>query len=84
MGHVLTNELRVDLVEHNTMLTEAFYAFKEKKEKMALIMFEAFNVSGFFCCPICLIPIYWYKQCNNVIIHKLKEKIKHFFCIKSE
>ena len=47
-GFVFTNELRVDPVEHNVMLTEAPFNPIESKDKMAQIMFETFNVKGLY------------------------------------
>ena len=47
-GHIFTNELRVDPIEHNVMLTEASMNQKENREKMAQIMFETFKVPGLY------------------------------------
>lgn len=47
-GHIFTNELKVEPVEHNVMLTEAGINTKESRQKMAQSMFETFNVPGFY------------------------------------
>ena len=46
--HLFTNELKVDPVEYNTMITETPMNPKENKEKMTQIMFETFNVKGLY------------------------------------
>ena len=46
--HVFNNELLVDPVEHNIMLTEAAMRPKNNRENMAKLMFETFNVPGLY------------------------------------
>ena len=57
-GQVFTNELRVDPVEYNVMLTEAPMNPKENREKMAQIMFETFNVPGFYIAIQAILSLY--------------------------
>ena len=47
-GNIFTNELRVDPIEHNIILTESPMNIKENREKMAQILFETFKVPGLF------------------------------------
>lgn len=42
--HIFTNELKVDPVEYNILLTEVQINYKENREKSGQIMFETFNV----------------------------------------
>ena len=57
-GHVFTNELRVDPVEHNIMFTEASMNPKENREKMAQIMFETLNVPGLYIAIQAVLSLY--------------------------
>ena len=57
-GQVFTNELRVDPVEYNVMSTEAPMNPKENREKMAQIMFETFNVPGFYIAIQAILSLY--------------------------
>ena len=47
-GNIFTNELRVYPEEHNIMIIESLNNPKEKREKIAQIMFETFNVPGLY------------------------------------
>ena len=57
-GHVFTNELRTDPVEHNVKLTEASMNPKENREKIAPIMFETFNVPGLYIAIQAVLSLY--------------------------
>ena len=46
--HVFNNELQVDPVEHNVMLTEVAMRPKQNREIMAQLMFETFNVPALY------------------------------------
>lgn len=46
--YIFTNELKVEPVEYNVMLTETPMNPKENREKMTQIMFETFNVRGLY------------------------------------
>ena len=48
LDYLFMTELRVDPSEHNVMLTESFVNTKPKREKMAQILFETFNVPGLY------------------------------------
>ena len=45
---MFAHELRIDPEGSYTMLTEAPRNPKQNREKMATVMFETFNVQGFF------------------------------------
>ena len=57
-GHVFTNELRVDPVEYNVMLTEAPMNPKGNREIMAQIMCETFNVHGLYISIQAVLSLY--------------------------
>ena len=46
--YIFTNELKVDPVDYNILITETPMNPKENKEKMIQIMFESFNVGGLY------------------------------------
>lgn len=46
--YIFINELKVDPIEYNVMLTETSINPKENKEKMAQIMFEKFKIPKLF------------------------------------
>ena len=56
--HVFTNELRVDPVEYNVMLTEAPMNPKGNREIMAQIMCETFNVHGLYISIQAVLSLY--------------------------
>lgn len=47
-SHCFHNELRIDSQDYNVMLTEAPKTPKTAREEMCKIMFEQFNVRGFY------------------------------------
>ena len=46
--HIFSTQLRVNQEEHNVMLTETPTNLKIFKEKTIQVMFETFNVAGFY------------------------------------
>ena len=46
--YIFTNELKVDPVDYNVLLTETPMNPKENREKTTQIMFESFSVRGFY------------------------------------
>ena len=57
-NYLFTRELRVDPSEHNVMITEASINPKIKREKMAQIMFETFNVHGLYISKTAPLSLY--------------------------
>ena len=48
LDYLFTTELKVDPSDHNVMITESSINTNPKKEKMAQILFETFNVPGLY------------------------------------
>ena len=76
-GHVFTNELRIDPVEHNVMLTEAPFNPKESKAKMAEIMFETFNVPSLYIAIQAVLSLYSVGK-NTGIVGDMGDGVTHF------
>ena len=56
-NHLFINELEIDPSDYNILLTD-LNGSKESKEKMAEIMFETFNSSGFYIVDTGILPLY--------------------------
>ena len=66
--YVFTNELRVDPVEHNVMITEASLNPKENRAKMAQIMFETFNVPGLYIAIPAVLSLYSAGKYTGIVV----------------
>jgi actin beta/gamma 1 len=56
--HTFTNELKAEPSMHNVMLTEAPQNPTKNREKMTQIMFETFNVPGFYVAIQAVLSLY--------------------------
>ena len=56
--YTFTNELRVDPSEHYIIISDSPMNTKVNKEKLALIMFEEFNIPGLFFANQVVLPLY--------------------------
>ena len=56
--YTFINELRVDPSEHYIMISDSPMNTKVNKEKLALIMFEEFNIPGLFFANQVVLPLY--------------------------
>ena len=56
--YIFTKELRVDPSEHYIMISDSPMNPKINKEKLALIMFEEFNIPGLFFADQVVMPLY--------------------------
>jgi GTPase SAR1 family protein len=56
--HCFYNELRVDPEEHITVIAENAFTPKDNREKTTQIMFETFNVPGFYAATDCVLVLY--------------------------
>ena len=68
LGHIFTNELRVEPWEHNIMLTESPNNTKKNREKIAQIMFETFSVPGLYIANSAVLPLYSAGKFNGIVI----------------
>jgi len=65
--YCFTNELRVDASEHNILMTEAPLNPKVNREKMVEIMFETFNVQGFYIAIQAVLSLYSNGRTTGVV-----------------
>ena len=56
--YIFTKELRVALSEHYIMISDSTMNRKINKEKLAIIMFEEFNILGLFFADQVVMPLY--------------------------
>ena len=75
--HIFTNELKVDPIEYNTMITESPMNPKENREKMTQIMFETFNVKGLYIAIEPILSLYSIGK-HTGIVSDLGEHISYF------
>ena len=75
--HIFTNELKVDPIEYNTMITESPMNPKENREKMTQIMFETFNVHGLYIAIESILSLYSLGKSTG-IISDLGDHISYF------
>merc|ERR1719300_623077 len=66
--HTFANELRVDSEEHSVLLTETPLNPKLNREKMTQIMFETFNVPGFYIGNEAVLSLYASGRTNGIVI----------------
>ena len=64
--YIFTNELKVDPVEYNIMLTETPLNPKENREKMTQIMFESLNVQGLYIAIEPVLSLYSLGKCSGI------------------
>eukprot|EP01083_Nonionella_stella_P087297 242788_1 len=67
--HTFYNELRVAPDEHCVFLTESALNPKVNREKATQIMFEEFNVTGFYLCSQALSALYASGRTTGIVIH---------------
>ena len=67
-NHLFTNELEIDPSDYNILLTD-LNGSKESKEKMAEIMFETFNSSGFYIVDTGILPLYSQGIFSGMSVH---------------
>ena len=77
LGHIFTNELRVDPTEHNVMLTEPPNNPKENREKMAQIMFETFDIPGLYIANTDVLVLYCSGKYTGLVANS-GEGVTHF------
>ena len=65
--YVFNELLRVDICEHNVMLTESSMNPKECREKMAQIMFETFNIPGLYIANEGVLSLYNIGKYNGLV-----------------
>ena len=76
-GHIFTNELRVDPVKYNVMLTEPPNNPKENREKMAQIMFEIFDIPGLYIANTDVLVLYSSGKFTGIVADS-GEGVTHF------
>jgi actin len=75
--YIFENELKVNPIEYNIMLTETPMNPKENREKMTQIMFETFNVLGLYIAIEPVLSLYSVGKFSG-IVSDLGEHISYF------
>lgn len=75
--YIFENELKINPIEYNILLTETPMNPKENREKMAQIMFETFNVLGLYIAFEPVLSLYSIGKLSG-IVSDLGEHISYF------
>ena len=75
--YIFENELKVNPIEYNIMLTETPMNPKENREKMTQIMFETFNILGLYIAIEPVLSLYSVGKFSG-IVSDLGEHISYF------
>eukprot|EP01095_Lingulamoeba_sp_RSL-Kostka_P006412 TRINITY_DN2008_c0_g1_i1.p1 TRINITY_DN2008_c0_g1~~TRINITY_DN2008_c0_g1_i1.p1 ORF type:complete len:253 (-),score=58.05 TRINITY_DN2008_c0_g1_i1:510-1268(-) len=67
--HIFENELRVDPKEHAVLLTEPPLNPKTSREKTTQIMFETFNVPGYFIVNQAVLSLYSSGRTTGIVLN---------------
>ena len=76
-NYLFTTELKVDPSEHEVMITESSINPKPKREKMAQILFETFNVPGLYISKTAPLSMYAYGKLTGLSV-ELGDSVTQF------